>query len=135
MAYHHIPSITLATSKLASLLNPTGKLLVADTQKDTTESNTDDSDPSTIVNSITSPTPNPFHASNFFDESKINFKFQDVIPHQMGIAEADMRAAFEGAGLADVQVRKRIRVRGSKKDGEEGEVKTYYIMVASGTKV
>lgn len=53
----------------------------------------------------------------------------------MGIAEADMRAAFEGAGLADVQVRKRIRVRGSKKDGEEGEVKTHYIMVASGTKV
>ena len=51
-----------------------------------------------------------------------------------GVSDQELKEAFEGAGLKEVEVRKRVRVSGSKKDGEEGEVETKYILVASGVK-
>jgi hypothetical protein len=129
MAYHHIPSIQAATSVLASLLNPGGKLLVSDGDRNKSPTPSDDD---TLLSSITSPTPQPFHPSNFFDDKKYEFKEEEVIPHDFGVVVETMREVFEAAGLRDDSVKRRIKVEGTTVGDVQAQ--TAYLLVVSGMK-
>jgi hypothetical protein len=137
MSYHHLTSLPSTTRTLASLLNPGGKLLVADLYKDVNL----DTNPSSSTSS-TSSAPNSSHHPDEHHHScphphqhsgHSHIRHSPLVPHTHGLTIPSLRAAFESAGLKEVDVRKRIRVRGNKKGAEEKEER--YIVVAGGLKV
>ena len=74
-SYHHFPSIAATTRVLASLLKPGGALLIADIRA--------------------APDGHELFAS----------QHRAIVPHTRGFEEADVRAAFEGAGLVEFEMR------------------------------
>ncbi|KAA1477665.1 S-adenosyl-L-methionine-dependent methyltransferase [Dentipellis sp. KUC8613] len=73
MAYHHIDDIAATTRTLAGFLKPRGHLIICDMTRP------EEGEAREIV-------PEPFH---------------EIVSHEYGFSEADIRANFAGAGLAD----------------------------------
>ncbi|KAG0706468.1 S-adenosyl-L-methionine-dependent methyltransferase [Suillus ampliporus] len=73
-SYHHFPSIKEVTKALASYLKPGGSLLVADLRK-----------PSSAESA----------------QERFPTEAHNIVAHKGGFEEADIKAAFEGAGLVN----------------------------------
>ena len=111
MAYHHFADIAETTRVLAFFLKPGGSLLVADIMKRTK--------------------PAAGGSGAGADEEPdevIPKKYHHIVAHTAGLGEADMRGAFEGAGLGTFAFSTAARAR-TRGNGREVD-----FFVASGVK-
>ena len=117
MAYHHFADIAETTRVLAFFLKPGGSLLVADIMKRTKPA----------PGGSGSGSGSGAGAGEEPDEV-IPKKYHHIVAHTAGLGEADMRGAFEGAGLKAFAFRTAARAR------TWGSGKEVDFFVASGVK-